>query len=45
MSHLLGVEAELGLDGLEVGGAQGRAVHTVGALLARAVADHRADLM
>jgi hypothetical protein len=42
--YLLGVEAELGLDGLEVGTSQGRSVHSAGAGLAAALADHRADL-
>ena len=44
-SYLLGVEAELGLDGLEVSGAQGSAVDTVRASLAGALANHRADLL
>ena len=44
-SYLLGVEAELGLDGFEVSGAQGSAVDTVRASLAGALANHRADLL
>lgn len=42
--HLLGVEAELSLDSLEIGTAQGCAVDSVAAGLAAAVPDHRADL-
>ena len=44
-SNLLGVETELCLDGLEVSGAQGSAVDSVGASLAGALANHRADLL
>mmetsp|Transcript_1952 Transcript_1952/g.3242 ORF Transcript_1952/g.3242 Transcript_1952/m.3242 type:complete len:555 (+) Transcript_1952:126-1790(+) len=44
LEALLGVKAELGLDSLEVSGAQGSAVNTMRASLARALANHRADL-